>query len=159
MLFKTFICHSLYMWLSSISDLSVSCHFSPNRRLIICKLPYRSCASIKRSSTAKVTKDCFANASIHVTCIFKLLMCTVLKSVPRMLQEKKYKFSDFTFVLSVSLFCFCLFVVSGSYMITINFSFFFPLLVFVFDLLTTLYSCKMYMYFLFIIVEDRILKT
>lgn len=116
---------------------------------------------IREGLTGKVTNDYFANTSVHVTYTSKLLMCTFLKYVPRILQEKIhslllfYQWVCFTFV--------CLVVVSGSHMITSHFTFFSSVSVYVADLLKTLSCCKIYMYYLFLnnrvsLKEKRILK-
>lgn len=106
----------LYFW-------HVSCHFSPTRQLVICKLLVQMLCKHRDSSTGKVTKEDFANASVHVTQTFKLLMCTRPESFHRLLQQKIHKLSNFLFFfLSVNLFWFCLFVVSESHVITMHFS-------------------------------------
>lgn len=117
---------------------------------------------IREGSTGKVTNDYFANTSIHVTYTSKLLICTFLKYIPRILQEKIH--SSVLFYQWVCLAFVCLFVVSGSQMITSHFTFFFSSVsVYVSDLLKTLYCCKIYMYYLFLnnrvcLKEKRLLK-
>lgn len=143
----------LYFW-------HVSCHFSPTRQLVICKLLVQMLCKHRDSSTGKVTKEDFANASVHVTQTFKLLMCTHPESFPRLLQQKIHKLSNFLFFFFISEFVLILFVCSF-WESCDNYAFF-SLAVFVSDLLTTLYYCKMYMYCLFLkskITEDRILKN
>lgn len=157
MLKKAFIGPTLYTWLSSISGVSLAT-LSPTGSSLFASFLWRCCES-REGSTGKVTKEDFANASVHVTQTFKLLMCTHPESFPRLLQQKNTQIVQLPFCF-ISEFVLILFVCS--FWKSYDNYVFSSLVAFVSDQITTLYYCQMYTYCLLLhnkITEYRIWKN